>query len=128
MDIEYLLLLQKFREGSGQILTDFLSRMTWWGEMNTTLVLLAVIYWCVSREYGAYLMMGWSGNRVVNGALKITACVYRPWIRDARVIPDAAAKVTATGYSFPSGHTMNAATVFGGTVAGAEPCRRVQGK
>jgi len=75
---------------------------------------MGVIYWCVSKEFGEYLLMGWSGNRIVNGILKVTACAYRPWIRDARIIPDATAIKTATGYSFPSGHTMNAATTFGG--------------
>ena len=53
-------------------------------------------------------------NRVVNGLLKVTACVYRPWIRDARIIPDSNAMATATGYSFPSGHSMNGASLFGG--------------
>ena len=76
---------------------------------------MAVIYWCISKDFGQYLFLGWSGNRLVNGFLKITACVYRPWIKDVRVIPDEAAMVTATGYSVPSGHTMNAATVFGGS-------------
>ena len=58
--------------------------------------------------------MGWSGNRLVNGMLKVTVCAYRPWIRDARIVPYGDSITTATGYSFPSGHTMNAATVFGG--------------
>ena len=82
--------------------------------MNTALVIMALIYWCVSREFGSYFLMGWSGNRLVNGMLKVTVCAYRPWIRDARVVPYGDAITTATGYSFPSGHTMNAATVFGG--------------
>lgn len=60
--------------------------------------------------------MGWSGNRLVNGFLKITFCAYRPWIRDARILPYGNSITTATGYSFPSGHTMNGATVFGGGV------------
>ena len=47
-------------------------------------------------------MMGWSGNRLVNGFLKVTFCVYRPWIRDARVQPDGNAVTAATGYSFPA--------------------------
>ena len=34
--------------------------------------------------------------------------------RDARILPYGNSMTTATGYSFPSGHTMNAATVFGG--------------
>ena len=46
--------------------------------------------------------------------LKVTACVYRPWIRDARIIPNGEALATATGYSFPSGHSMNAASLYGG--------------
>ena len=58
--------------------------------------------------------MGWSGNRLVNGMLKVTVCAYRPWIRDARVVPYGDSIKTATGYSFPSGHTMNAASVYGG--------------
>ncbi len=88
--------------------------MTWLGELNTVIVIMALIYWCVSKEFGTYLLMGFSGNRLVNGLLKVTACAYRPWIRDARVVPYGDAITTATGYSFPSGHTMNAATLFGG--------------
>ena len=114
MDIRILLFLQEFRNGAGGVLTDFLSRMTFLGELNSTLVVMALLYWCVSKELGAYLLMGWSGNRLVNGALKVTVCAYRPWIRDARILPQGNAITTATGYSFPSGHTMNAATLFGG--------------
>ena len=114
MDIEFLLALQAFREGAGGFLTDFLAKMTWWGELSTTVVLIAIVYWCVSKRLGQYLFMGWSGNRLLNGVLKVTACAYRPWIRDGRIVPNAAAQTTATGYSFPSGHTMNAATTFGG--------------
>ena len=114
MDINILLALQDFRNGAGAFLAGFLSKMTWLGEMNTTLIILALIYWCVSKDYGEYFLMGWSGNRLVNGLLKVTVCAYRPWIRDARVVPYGDSITTATGYSFPSGHTMNAASLFGG--------------
>ncbi len=114
MDMDILLFLQEFRNGAGAFLTDFLSKMTFLGELNSALVIMAVLYWSVSKELGAYLLMGWSGNRLVNGALKVTFCAYRPWIRDARILPYGNSMTTATGYSFPSGHTMNAATVFGG--------------
>lgn len=114
MDINILLGLQSFREGVGSVFTEFLSKMTWFGEMNVTLVIMALIYWCASKETGTYLLMGWSGNRIVNGVLKVSVCAYRPWIRDARIVPEPAALATATGYSFPSGHTMNAASLFGG--------------
>ena len=114
MDIGILLALQDFRNGSGAFLADFLSKMTYLGELNTVIVIMAIIYWSVSKEFGTYLLMGWSGNRIANGALKVTACAYRPWVRDARIVPYGNSITTATGYSFPSGHTMNAATVFGG--------------
>lgn len=115
MDMSFLLLQQEFRNGSGFFLVDFMKKMTFFGELNTTLVILAIIYWCISKDLGTYLMMGWSGNRIANGFMKITVCAYRPWIRDSRIIPHGDAITTATGYSFPSGHTMNAGTVYGGT-------------
>lgn len=114
MDIEILLLWQDFRNGAGACLTDFMSKMSYLGEMNTMLIFAALIYWCASRRFGAYLLMGWSGNRVVNGLLKVTACAYRPWIRDARIVPESQALAAATGYSFPSGHSMNGASLYGG--------------
>ena len=114
MDIRILLFLQDFRNGAGGVLTDFLSKMTFLGELNSVIVIMALIYWCVSKELGTYLMMGWSGNRLFNGALKATVCAHRPWIRDARILPYGNSITTATGYSFPSGHTMNGATIFGG--------------
>ena len=114
MDINILLALQDFRNGIGAFLASFLSKMTFFGEMNTALVIMAIIYWCVSKSFGTYLLMGWSGNRIVNGLLKVTVCAYRPWIRDARIVPYGDSMTTATGYSFPSGHSMNAASVFGG--------------
>lgn len=114
MDINILLTLQEFRNGPGAIFAGFFSKMTWLGELSTAIVIMALIYWCVSKEFGAYLLMGWIGNRLVNGVLKVTACAYRPWIRDARIVPYGDSITTATGYSFPSGHTMNAASIFGG--------------
>ena len=114
MDIDILLILQEFRNGAGACLTDFMTKMSFIGEMNTVLIITALIYWCADKEFGKYLLMGWSGNRVVNGLLKVTACVYRPWIRDVRIVPDKDALALATGYSFPSGHSMNAASLFGG--------------
>lgn len=114
MDIDILLALQQFREGAGAFLTEFLRKMTFFGEMNVVLLIIGVIYWCVSKEFGNYFLMGWSGNRIVNGLLKVTLCAYRPWIRDTRIIPHDETKLTATGYSFPSGHSMNAASLYGG--------------
>jgi len=114
MDINILLALQEFRNGAGECLAEFLSKMTYLGEKSTSIVIIAIIYWCVSKEFGQYFLMGMCGNRIVNGFLKVTACIYRPWIRDVRIVPYGNSMETATGYSFPSGHSTNAATLFGG--------------
>ncbi|MCR4628200.1 MAG: hypothetical protein K5760_01175 [Clostridium sp.] len=82
MDINILLGFQEFRNGIGSCLTAFMTKMSYIGEMNTVLIFTALIYWCVSKNFGTYLLMGWSGNLIVNGLLKVSACVYRPWIRD----------------------------------------------
>ena len=127
MDIEILLALQEFRTGAGAGLADFFAKMTFLAELNTVLVIMAVLYWSVNKEISTYLLMGWSGNRLVNGVIKVTACVYRPWIRDPRIVPDQKVIGTATGYSFPSGHTMNAASVYGGGAMRAEFSRALRG-
>ena len=114
MDINYLLALQSFRDGAGAFLAEFFEKMTFYGENNTIIIIAAIIFWCVNKQFGEYLLMGWSGGRLVNGFLKVTACIYRPWIRDPRIVPYGDSMTTATGYSFPSGHSTNAGTLFGG--------------
>ena len=116
MDISILLALQEFRNGPGSIMADFFQKMTLLGENSSLFVFMAIFYWCISKELGVYFLMGFSGNRLVNGLLKVTVCSYRPWIRDPRIVPYGNAMAAATGYSFPSGHTANAATIFGGGV------------
>ena len=69
MDIRILLLLQDFRNGAGACLTNFFLKMSDIGDMSFVLTATAVIYWCVSKAFGQYLLMGWSGSRVVNGLL-----------------------------------------------------------
>ena len=113
MDISYLLFLQSIREATNGVFDPLMSYITTYGEELLGMMIAAAIYWCVDKNQGVYTMMTWGAGRLVNGFLKITACVYRPWIRDARVIPVDGAKTTATGFSFPSGHTTNATSVFG---------------
>ena len=57
--------------------------------------------------------------------MKQTACVYRPWIRDPRIVPAGDSITTATGYSFPSGHTATAAPQFGAMAVTADRKNRL---
>lgn len=114
VDIEYLLLLQSFREATGGSLDKFMAYITTYGDELRAMMIAAAIYWCVDKKQGVFTMFAWGASILMNGFLKVTACVYRPWIRDARVIPVDGAKAGATGYSFPSGTATNAAALFGG--------------
>ena len=64
VDISILLLLQDFRNGIGSVFTSFMTKMSLIGEMEVALIIIALLYWCVSKSYGTYFLMGWSANRV----------------------------------------------------------------
>lgn len=113
IDIEYLLLLQRFREMIHDALTPF---MEWISLFAVTyLVLIPIMYyWTCNKKDGLYVMGAYCYTVAINAVVKLTACVYRPWIRDSRVVPAGDAIRTATGYSFPSGHTSTAGPIGGG--------------
>ena len=75
---DMLLILQGFRETGGAFLLEFFKKMTYLGEMTTVRAFLAIIYWCIWKELGTYLLIGWSGIRLASGALKVTFCKYHP--------------------------------------------------
>ncbi len=113
MDIQYLLFLQDFRNGIDNALTPFMEWVSLFG--ITYIMLLPVfVYWCLDKRKGLLIFSALKISHTLNSIVKLTACVYRPWIRDARIIPAGDAIRTATGYSFPSGHTMMATPIYGG--------------
>lgn len=105
MDIEYLLYLQQFRETVGSILTPLMNAVTKLSAGFLPIAMMCMIYWAFDRKAGRKILAGLGGGLFINGFLKLTFCVYRPWIRDTRILPYGDSKTAATGYSFPSGHT-----------------------
>lgn len=112
MDIEYLLFLQALREAAPVWLNTLLSGISEFAVSNVTIFLPCVVFWCISKETGLFVLMSEGIARGVNAFIKNTFCVYRPWIRDSRV--QSSLMTTATGYSFPSGHTTRATAFYGG--------------
>jgi len=112
--IEYLLLLQNFREITGGVLDNFFLFITSCAEITVPAMVMACIYWCLDTKIGTYLFFNWSIGVVVCQFLKTFACIYRPWVLDSRVHPIESAIKMAGGYSFPSGHTQTAMSVYGG--------------
>ncbi|MBQ9438510.1 MAG: phosphatase PAP2 family protein [Lachnospiraceae bacterium] len=113
MDIQYLLWLQGFRNSIQDAWTPF---MEWVSMFATTyLIMFAVFYyWNRDKRDGLYVLVSYYFCMVMTPLIKLTACVYRPWIRDSRILPAGDAISTATGYSFPSGHTTTAGPLSGG--------------
>ncbi len=87
MDIEYLLFLQNFRESTNNILTPFFNTIT--NIAAAGLIVIPIfIYWCINKRNGLYILVSIGISRFINSILKLTFCVYRPWIRDSRITPD----------------------------------------
>ena len=103
-----------FLEGIRNSFFDgFFSLITHLGEETVFLVLAIVIFWCVSKREGYYVLIVGLFGTVINQALKLVFRIPRPWIIDTEFTVVDGAKTEATGYSFPSGHTQNIAGTFG---------------
>ena len=118
MDIQYLLFLQNFRNGINDALTPFMEMISLFA-VTYLIIIPALVYWCVDKRSGLYTMASYTTCVAVNAVVKLTACVYRPWIRDSRIQPAGDAIQTATGYSFPSGHTTTATPIYGSLAVSA---------
>lgn len=112
MDIDYLLSLQQFREAGGQWLAPVMNILSK-SAQYALLLIPVLIFWNARREVGYWYVLNLGVSDFVNNLVKLTACVYRPWVRDGRVLPWGDAKAGATGYSFPSGHTVIGTAVLG---------------
>ena len=72
-----------------------------------------IVFWCVSKSCGYYMLtVGFVGT-IVNQFLKLVFRIPRPWVKDPDFQIVESARAEATGYSFPSGHTQNVFASFG---------------
>ena len=94
-------------------LDAFFSTVTHLGAELVFMVLAVVLYWCVSKSEGLYLLAVGCLGTTVNQFLKLAFRIPRPWVKDPSFTIVEAARADATGYSFPSGHTQSAVGVFG---------------
>lgn len=109
MDILYA--LEKIRT---PFWNGVMSAVTQLGGEVIFIVAAVVVFWCVSKWEGYYLMTIAFCGTVLNQFLKLICRVPRPWVRDPNFTIVESARAEAMGYSFPSGHTQNAVGLFGG--------------
>lgn len=111
--MDYLFALQSIREAAPDFINYvflFISEYL----MLVSFIIPAIIYWNFDKSAGATIFLGYCISFDFNQTIKNVACVYRPWYLDSRLHIDSHGLKSATGYSFPSGHTTNAASIYGG--------------
>ena len=87
--------------------------ITHFGEETAFLVLALILFWCVDKRKGYFILsVGFVGT-VTSQFLKLLCRVPRPWVLDKNFTILEQAREAASGYSFPSGHSQSAVGTFG---------------
>lgn len=80
------------------------------GEQLVLISIISIIYWALDKKFGEYIAYSVLTSVLLNNAIKDIFKMKRPigeeGIRTLR-------EETATGYSFPSGHTQGASSFYG---------------
>jgi len=108
--MELLYVLEGLRTPVGDA---FFSLITHLGEETLFIVAGLLVFWCIDKWEGYYLLSVGLTGTVINQFLKLWFRVPRPWVKDPSFTIVESARAEATGYSFPSGHTQSSVGVFG---------------
>ena len=104
------------------LLDELMLLITKFGEETAFLVAALIVFWCVDKRKGYYILgVGFCGT-ILNQFLKLVCKVPRPWVLDPNFEPVPGSKEAATGYSFPSGHSQSAVGTFGGLALTGKKC------
>lgn len=90
---------------------DFLFQLiTMCGEQIVLISIISIIYWALDKKFGEYIAYSVLTSVLLNNAVKDIFKMKRPIGEDGiRTLREK----TATGYSFPSGHTQSSASFYG---------------
>ena len=89
------------------------------GEETAFLVAALILFWCVDKRKGYYILaVGFFGT-MLNQFLKLSFRIPRPWVLDPDFAVVEGAVEAAAGYSFPSGHSQVSVGTFGAIATGS---------
>ena len=102
-----------------------LSNLSAFGEELLLVAIMGFLYWGTNKEFGKYVGINVLMGTVWNPLIKNLALRLRPYFVESynvkllRLIDNEAdaMDIAAQGYSFPSGHSTNAVTVYGSLAA-----------
>jgi len=100
--------LQQFSNG---FWNAFFSFWTMFGEEEIIIGIMGFIYWCYNKEAGEYIGVSVFISLLLNSVIKVVVQRPRPFLVDSNIVN--LRDTTSSGYSFPSGHTQGATSVFG---------------
>ncbi len=108
--MEFLYFLEGLRTPFGDA---FFSLITHLGEETLFIVAGLIVFWCIDKLQGYYLLIVGLTGTVINQFLKLWFRIPRPWVKNPDFTIVESARAEATGYSFPSGHTQSSVGIFG---------------
>ncbi len=104
---EIIVFLQSLRSVATEFFFNFVS---FFGEPEFYILLLGLIYWVLNKKAGEVIGVTLGLSLSLNNILKAIFQIERPHITYDEI--DNLRASTATGSSFPSGHTQGAASLF----------------
>lgn len=108
--MDFLYLLESMRT---PWLNEFMLAITQLGDEIAFLVIALILFWCVDKKRGYYILsVGFLGT-LANQFMKLYFQIPRPWVLDENFTILEEAREAASGYSFPSGHTQSSVGTFG---------------
>ena len=108
--MDFLYLLENIRV---PVVNEFMLLITQLGEETAFLVVALILFWCVDKYKGYFILsVGFLGT-LANQFMKLWFRIPRPWVLDENFTILEQAREAASGYSFPSGHSQNAVGTFG---------------
>lgn len=110
LEMKYLHLLESLRN---PVFDAFFEIITELGFELIALGAICIIFWCINKNFGYKMGFAYFASGMLIQGLKITFRVPRPWVREPGFTTVGNAMEDATGFSFPSGHTQSATTLFG---------------
>jgi Membrane-associated phospholipid phosphatase len=119
MQLTVLMFFQKLSSTFLDFIAEF---FTVFGEALPPLAILLAIYWCSSKKRGFALFTTLLCSLLTINIIKPVVRSDRPFVKYPRIKGKRVA--TATGFSFPSGHTVTAATFYPALALGQTKYRK----
>ena len=102
--------LRFLRDISNPFIDAITEAITFLGEQYIVILILAILYFALDKKLGKKMAYIIFTSTCVNASIKGIAKRPRPFVVDPTL--DSVRKQTATGHSFPSGHTQSATTTY----------------